>query len=81
VSSEDAGYPQQDEETLGALLQSGIGFICKMRSVVGRRKSSAFGQNGAVNETPIFLWIESNLKGKNFRGQCLMGSFCGAQSS
>jgi len=36
VSSEDAGYPQQDEKTLEALLQLGIEFNFNLRSVAGR---------------------------------------------
>lgn len=36
MSSEDAGYPQQDEKTLEALLYPGIELNFVMRSVAGR---------------------------------------------
>ena len=52
-----------------------------MRSVVARRRIPDFGWGGADNETAIFTALESNLEGKNLRGQCLAGSFSGAESS
>ncbi len=52
-----------------------------MRSVVGRLRRFDFGRAGVNNETPIFKILNSNLGGKNDRGQCLAGSFSGAESS
>ena len=81
MSSEDAGYPQQDEKTLGALLQSGIEFRFWMCSVAGSPVLLVLPKERDVNETPVFQNLNSNPNGKNIVGQCLAGSFCGAQSS
>ena len=80
-SREDAGYLQRDEKTPRALLYLDIDFKILMRSVVGRLWSFDFGRSGAVNETPIFEILKSNLGGKNIWGQCLVGSFSGAELS
>jgi len=37
--------------------------------------------DGGANETPIFNILRSNPDGKNIEGQCLAGSFSGAESS
>ena len=78
---EDAGYRQQDEKTPEALLYFDIVIKVLMRRVVGRLWSSDFGWNGAKSETPIFKILIPNLFRKTEWGQCLKGSFSGAESS
>ena len=78
---EDADYLQIDEKTLEALLQLGIEYMIRMRSVDGRIWSVSFGKCGSKSEIPFFKNIYSNLSGKNAWWQYLVGSFSGALSS
>ena len=80
-TGEDAGYLQLDEKTLEALLQLGIEYMFKMRSVGGRIWDFSFGKSWSVSEIPLFLNIYSNLWGKNSKKQYLVGSFSGALPS
>ena len=78
---EDAAYLQLDEKTPEALLQLDIGVTNLMRSIVGRGWGRAFGRGGLVSEIPIFKFVASNLVGKTYKEQYLVGSFVGATSS
>ena len=79
-TGEDAGYLQLDEKTPGALLQLDIEDTFRMRSIVVRLWSSAFGRNGVISEIAILRDVSSNLDGKNGEKQYLVGSLSGALS-
>ena len=80
-TGEDAGYLQLDEKTLEALLQLGIACTLLLRSIDGRLWRAVLGLSGVVSEIPFYIDVHSNLKGKNFERQYLVGSFSGALSS
>ena len=52
-----------------------------MRRIDGRGYVYGFGRAILVSEIPFFMYIYSNLGGKNDRRQYMVGSFTGAVSS